>query len=144
MKNRLLLKLLVATFMVVGVGVNSVFAQKSLDRWVENVGKVEGVNYSVITKKNKVTKKVESHLVSIGFKKEGNEKLLAELISAANQDKKDAIEVIERKVTGTLNPQVLIFYEDETQQTVTYVFGTTGTSISLVVTKEVKDKKGDD
>lgn len=134
MKNKFLKIALFTAFLLVGSTITtSVCAQVNLEKWAEKCGNTEGVDYSVISRKDKVTKKPISIMISISFK--DNPTLMSALQDAIAKDKKDAVEIIESKKGGVLKPEIYRFYDETTKQDTNYIFSESkdGT-LSVVIT----------
>lgn len=134
MKNKFMFVLITTVFLVVGGWSTSLYAQKSLEKWLDKCGKEDGVNYSLISRKDKNTKEILSNMVSISFNINEEPFLYEELLEGVKADKKDAIEIIESKKGGELRPEVYKFYDSFKKEYTTYIFSIDKKTISVVVT----------
>lgn len=127
--------IIITTLLIVSSVMITMSAQTHLKKWAEKCESEDGVNYSIISKKDRTTKQPISTLISISFNKDAEPFLLDELHEAIIKDKKDAIEVIESKKNGTLKPEIYKFYDEATKQDVTYIFSESKSGrLSVVIT----------
>lgn len=119
----------------------SLSAQKNLGKWSEKAGKKEGVNYSLISKKDKETKEIISNMISISFNVNEEQALYNELLDAAQADNKDAIQIIESKKGGELRPEIYKFYDSARKEYTTYIFSIDKKSVSVVITTKREENK---